>query len=80
MSSADLSGLHFISAQNLPFLGRNFDKHTLVFKVMDKMFSFATLRPKNGRFWADMKCNPDKSAVTFRILNHIPVFLLFFLG
>ena len=38
-----------------------FDKHTLVFKVMDKMFSFATLRPKNGRFWADMKCNPDKS-------------------
>ena len=26
------------------------DKHT-----------FATLRPKNGRFWADMKCNPDKS-------------------
>ena len=21
----------------------------------------ATLRPKNGRFWADMKCNPDKS-------------------
>ena len=39
-----------------------FDKHTLVFKVMDKMFSFATLRPKNGRFWADMKCNPDKSA------------------
>ena len=39
-----------------------FDKHTLVFKVMDKMFSFATLRPKNGSFWADMKCNPDKSA------------------
>lgn len=38
-----------------------FDEHTLVFKVMDKMFTFATLRPKNGRFWADMKCNPDKS-------------------
>ena len=37
-----------------------FDEHTLVFKVMDKMFTFATLRPKNGRFWADMKCNPDK--------------------
>ena len=35
-----------------------FDEHTLVFKVMDKMFTFATLRPKNGRFWADMKCNP----------------------
>ena len=27
-----------------------FDEHTLVFKVMDKMFTFATLRPKNGRF------------------------------
>ena len=23
-----------------------FDEHTLVFKVMDKMFTFATLRPK----------------------------------
>ena len=30
-------------------------------EVMNKMFTFATLRPKNGRFWADMKCNPDKS-------------------
>ena len=26
MSSSDLSGLHFISAQNLPFLGRNVAK------------------------------------------------------
>ena len=39
-----------------------FDEHTLVFKVMDKMFTFATLRPKNGRFWADMKCNPDRKS------------------
>ena len=35
-----------------------FDKHTLVFKVMDKMFTFATLRPKNGRFWADIILQP----------------------
>lgn len=39
-----------------------FGEHTLVFKVMDKMFTFATLRPKDGRFWADMKCAPEKSA------------------
>lgn len=25
------------------------------------MFTFATLRPKNGNFWADMKCAPDKA-------------------
>lgn len=39
-----------------------FGENTLVFKVMDKMFTFATLRPKDGRFWADMKCAPEKSA------------------
>lgn len=38
-----------------------FDEHILVFKVMDKMFTFASLRPKEGRFWANMKCNPEKS-------------------
>ena len=31
-----------------------FGEHTLVFKVMDKMFTFASLRPKDGRFWADI--------------------------
>ncbi len=36
-------------------------ENVLVFKVMDKMFTFATLQPKNGRFWADMKCAPDKA-------------------
>ncbi len=36
-----------------------FDEHILVFKVMDKMFTFASLRPKEGRFWANMKCNPE---------------------
>jgi hypothetical protein len=38
-----------------------FDEHTLVYKVMGKMFSFAPLNPKDGRFWANMKCDPDKS-------------------
>lgn len=38
-----------------------FGENILVFKVMDKMFTFATLRPKNGNFWADMKCAPDKA-------------------
>lgn len=39
-----------------------FGKYTLVFKVMNKMFAFAPLNPREGRFWADMKCAPDKSA------------------
>ena len=38
-----------------------FGENILVFKIMDKMFTFATLRPKNGNFWADMKCAPDKA-------------------
>ena len=50
-----------------------FDEHTLVFKVMDKMFTFATLRPKNGRSWADMKCNPDKSE---ELIEQYEVFFL----
>lgn len=39
-----------------------FDEYTLVFKVMNKMFAFAPLNPREGRFWANMKCAPDKSA------------------
>lgn len=35
-----------------------FGEHTLVFKVMDKMFTFASLRPKDGRFWADILSFP----------------------
>lgn len=36
-----------------------FGEDTLVFKVMDKMFAFATLEPKNGDFWVNLKCNPE---------------------
>ena len=38
-----------------------FDEHTLVYKIMDKMFTFAPLNPKEGRFWADTKCDTTKS-------------------
>lgn len=39
-----------------------FDEYTLVFKIMGKMFTYLPLQPKEGRFWANMKCNPEKSA------------------
>lgn len=39
-----------------------FDDTTLVFKVMDKMFAYIGLEPKDGCFFANMKCHPDKSA------------------
>lgn len=42
--------------------GFPFDEDTLVFKIMDKMFAYTTLRPKEGRFFANMKCDPEKSA------------------
>lgn len=38
-----------------------FDDQTLVFKVMGKMFTFAPLQPRDGRFWANLKCAPEKS-------------------
>lgn len=39
-----------------------FDDTTLVYKVMDKMFTYAPLRTKDGLFLANMKCDPVKSA------------------
>lgn len=51
--------------------GFPFDKHTLVYKVMEKMFTFATLNPKEGRFWASMKCDPLKSAELMERYNGI---------
>lgn len=45
------------SSVSLPFLGHN----VLVFKVMDKMFAYIPLDPKDGIFKADLKCNPEKS-------------------
>ena len=45
------------STESLPFLGHN----TLVFKVMDKMFAYTPLEPKDGVFRANLKCDPEKS-------------------
>lgn len=38
-----------------------FDEDTLVYKVMDKMFVYYSLTPKDGDFFVSMKCNPEKS-------------------
>jgi len=38
-----------------------FDESTLVFKVMDKMFAYIGLEPKDGQFVVNLKCNPEKS-------------------
>lgn len=45
------------STESLPFLGHN----VLVFKVMDKMFAYIALEPKDGLFKVNLKCNPEKS-------------------
>lgn len=45
------------STESLPFLGHNI----LVFKVMNKMFAYISLEPKDSIFKADLKCNPEKS-------------------
>lgn len=45
------------SSESLPFLGHN----VLVFKVMDKMFAYVGLEPKDGVFKANLKCNPERS-------------------
>jgi predicted DNA-binding protein (MmcQ/YjbR family) len=38
-----------------------FDETTLVFKVMEKMFAYIGLEPKDGRFAVNLKCSPEKS-------------------
>jgi len=45
------------AGESLPFI----DKNILVFKVMDKMFLYVSLKPKDGIFRANMKCDPEKS-------------------
>lgn len=39
-----------------------FDETTLVFKVMDKMFAYIGLEPKDGEFFVNMKCDPERSS------------------
>ena len=43
--------------ESLPFI----DQSILVFKVMNKMFVYIPLEPKDGEFKANLKCNPDKT-------------------
>ena len=38
-----------------------FDETTLVFKVMDKMFAYIGLDPKEGDFFVNMKCDPVRA-------------------
>lgn len=45
------------STESLPFLGHD----VLVFKVMDKMFAYVGLEPKDGIFRVRLKCDPNYS-------------------
>ena len=45
------------SSESLPFMHHN----VLVFKVMNKMFAYIPLEPKDGVFKADLKSDPEKS-------------------
>ncbi len=45
------------STESCPFL----DKSVLVFKVMETMFAFVALEPKDGAFKVCLKCNPQRS-------------------
>lgn len=38
-----------------------FGEDVLVFKVMNKMFAYGSLAPKNGEFRFSMKCDPERS-------------------
>jgi len=38
-----------------------FGEDVLVFKVMDKMFAYIALEPKNGEFWLNLKCDPERA-------------------
>lgn len=39
-----------------------FGDDVLVYKVMGKVFTYAGLTPRDGRFIANMKCDPERSA------------------
>lgn len=44
-----------------------FDEYTLVYKVMDKVFTYASLQPKDFLFCANMKCDTEISA---KLMEH----------
>lgn len=43
--------------ESFPFI----DPNVLVFKVMDKIFAYTDIAPKNGEYAAYMKCDPERS-------------------
>ncbi|MBB4035532.1 putative DNA-binding protein (MmcQ/YjbR family) [Dysgonomonas hofstadii] len=38
-----------------------FGEDVLVFKVMDKMFAYIALDSKDGEFWLNLKCDPERA-------------------
>lgn len=44
------------AAESFPF-----DKDILVFKVMEKMFAYGSLNPKDGKIRMNLKCNSERS-------------------
>ena len=54
------------AGESLPF-----DEHTLVYKVMGKMFAYFSLKPKGESFFVNMKCDPEKSAYLMASYNGI---------
>ena len=51
--------------------GFPFNQNILVFKVMDKMFAYLSLNPKDEQFRVSMKCNPERSADLREMYNGI---------
>jgi predicted DNA-binding protein (MmcQ/YjbR family) len=40
-----------------------FDDTVLVFKVMGKMFAYISIAPKDGEFFVNMKCDPERTVL-----------------
>lgn len=41
--------------------GFPFGEDVLVYKVMDKMFAYMALDSKDGEFWLNVKCDPERA-------------------
>ena len=38
-----------------------FGEDVLVYKIMDKMYAYMALDSKDGEFWLNPKCDPEKA-------------------
>jgi predicted DNA-binding protein (MmcQ/YjbR family) len=45
------------SKETAPFI----DNNVLCYKIMNKMFAFIDINPKDGEFRVALKCNPERS-------------------